>query len=62
MSMEREQHCFNCGESLGRYKAYHGDGPECCGKSECQRELRYQMQAEREERADRAREDDYGRY
>lgn len=62
MSIEKEQFCFNCGESLGFYKRYHGDEPECCGKRECTRELRDQMAAEEADRRDRAESDHYGRY
>lgn len=58
----RMQHCHNCGEELGVYERYNGDEPECCGAAECQRELRYQLQAEEADRRDRAEEDHYGRY
>ena len=56
------QYCFNCGEAIGVYIRYHGDEPECCGKPECMRELRYQMEAEIAFRRDRAEQDGYDRY
>lgn len=56
------QHCFNCGEEIGIYVRYPGDEPECCGKKECMRELRYQMQDEEADRRCRAEEDRYERY
>ena len=49
---ERMQFCFNCGEELGRYRAYYGD-IQCCGKPECTREERHQYEAERAEAHDR---------
>lgn len=62
MSKPKMQHCFNCGEALGVYETYCGDGPEVCGSSECNREAR---NAESEARASRfaeAMEDDFNRY
>ena len=56
------QHCFNCGDELGVYVAYYGDGPESCGKQECVRELRYAQQSDRDYRACEAAQDDYSRY
>ena len=60
--MEKMQHCFNCGEELGEYDRWPGDEPECCGKRECMRELRWQMEAEIAGRADLAAADEYSRY
>jgi hypothetical protein len=62
MSTAREQFCFNCGKELGVYARWSGDEPECCGESECLRALTEAMIALQEERHERAREDDYGRY
>lgn len=42
------QHCFNCGEELGVY-VHEWRDIECCGKHECQRELRNALAQEREE-------------
>jgi hypothetical protein len=41
------RHCNNCGEELGR--SWHRDPYDTCGKRECEREARYQAQADREE-------------
>lgn len=62
MAQKRMQHCFWCGEELGVGVHYHGDEPECCGKPECQRELRDELRAQRDERFENAREDDFQRY
>ena len=62
MSKEKMQYCFNCGESLGVYHRFHGDEPECCGKKECNKELRYILELEREELKQRAEDDDYSYY
>jgi hypothetical protein len=62
MNKAKMQHCFNCGDELGVYAAYYGDGPECCGKQECTRELRYAQQSDRDNRANEAAQDDYSRY
>ena len=56
----RMQHCFWCGDELGEYDNY-GE-TEACGKKECQRELRYELQAEDAERRDRAKQDGFERY
>lgn len=48
MSKVKMQFCFNCGEELGVYAAYHGD-LQVCGQIECCRAEREAMQAEREE-------------
>lgn len=61
MANPKMQHCFNCGEELGVYVGTWGE-PEVCGKSECQREARYQDQAAREQRQFDAAEDDFSRY
>lgn len=47
MNKMKMRHCFNCGEELG-VSADH-DPLDTCGKKECEREARDQMQAEREE-------------
>ena len=60
--IKKMQHCFNCGEVLGVYARHYEDEPECCGAKECQRELRYTMAAERQERQQRAEDDDYRYY
>lgn len=59
--MEKEQYCFNCGESLGIYRAYPGE-LQTCGKMECEREARNQERAEDEEMRERAATDHFNRY
>ena len=49
--LPKKQHCAYCGEYLGEYPSTYGVA-ESCGSAECERELR----------AERAREDRYGRY
>lgn len=51
------RHCFYCGEELGRYRDY--DPLDTCGKTECNREAGYAVQAEREE-AHRQLDEDRG--
>ena len=58
---ERMQHCFNCGEEVGIFRAYSGD-IIACGKPECLREERDAYRAREEEAQERAREDGYERY
>jgi hypothetical protein len=58
---KKMQHCFNCGEELGVYDRFPGD-LDTCGKRECEKEARYQQQAERDEAAWNAQQDDYARY
>ena len=58
--MKREQYCFYCGEHLGFYDS-HGESVSC-GKKECERELRYQYEAELDERRYEAERDEYKRY
>jgi hypothetical protein len=45
------RHCFNCGAEMGRYRDYRRD--DTCGELECDRELRNQYAAEREEAHER---------
>lgn len=59
--MEKMQHCFNCGTEIGVYQHFPGD-LESCGKLECEREARYQMQIAEFEARERAEVDDYGLY
>ena len=61
MTGERMQHCFNCGAEIGVYRSYPGD-LDTCGARECEREARYQRQAESDDRYARAQEDDFQRY
>ena len=61
MARERIQHCFNCGADLGVYASWPGD-IETCGKAECEREARYQRQAQEADVQERAAMDDYDRY
>lgn len=46
--MVREQHCFYCGESLGKFDAW-GDRWLTCGARECEREAADGQAAERAE-------------
>lgn len=45
----RERHCWNCGDSMGVIENRYYDRTDTCGKSECEREARYQRNAERDE-------------
>ena len=48
----RMQHCFWCGDELGVYEHHSQfDGPEACGKRECQRELMAELRAQEEGKA-----------
>ena len=42
----RMHHCFNCGAELGPKDQWSGP-LDTCGAAECDREARYQMEAER---------------
>ena len=57
----KDQHCFNCGEYLGRYVANWRE-LQSCGKADCEREARYQESAAQEEGEARGRDDDFSRY
>ena len=52
--------CDWCGEEMGF--EHDTREPEACGKRECQREVRAMYRQEDEDRAERAREDNYERY
>ena len=57
------QYCDYCGEFLGEFEhSRRWDGPFSCGASECEREIRYMLQAEESERQERTEEDGYSRY
>jgi len=43
----KERFCPNCGDSMGFLD--YVDRFDTCGKRECEREARYEMQAERED-------------
>lgn len=59
----RVQHCEYCGKELGEFAwSRRLDGPLTCGGRECEREVRHEEQAERDDAAARASEDDFGRY
>ena len=58
--MKRMQHCFWCGAELGVFELYHRD-IETCGARECEREARYQRQAEAEDARHAAEDDDYNK-
>jgi hypothetical protein len=47
MKTPKMRHCWNCGDEMGVYADY--DRMDTCGKQECEREVRNQMQGEREE-------------
>jgi hypothetical protein len=57
----KEQYCEWCGESTGVHVRVYGDH-ESCGSFEYERELTKMDRERDEERAERAREDDYSRY
>lgn len=61
MSKPKMQHCFNCGKELGAYVAYYGD-IQSCGERECEKAANDMHRELQEDRAERAREDDYERY
>ncbi len=46
---EKMQHCAWCGDETGIHDLWPGD-INSCGKHECEREIRHQMQAEESER------------
>jgi uncharacterized protein (DUF2249 family) len=43
----KERFCYNCGESMGVYADH--DPHDTCGKLECNRAVRDDLQAERDE-------------
>lgn len=43
----KERFCWNCGASMGFIEARHYDRTDTCGKPECEREARYEREAER---------------
>jgi len=49
MTTEKERFCAYCGASLGVIKSAHYDRNDTCGKQECERYMRGQEQAERED-------------
>lgn len=58
---KKMRHCFWCGEELGVYENFYDD-IDTCGKPECDREARRIYQEEIEDRAYRARQDEFNRY
>jgi len=56
------QYCCYCGAELGIYEKFHSDR-DTCGKLECERYVRDEMEAERDE-AHRQLDEDmgYGRW
>jgi len=45
----KERFCWNCGKSLGVIQNRYYDRTDTCGARECERELRDQLRAKREE-------------
>ena len=45
------RHCWHCGDEMGVYAQW--DRMDTCGKRECERAVREEMQAEREEAHER---------
>ena len=61
----KERFCFNCGESLGFIENKYWDSRDraTCGKRECEREARYEEEAEREEAHEQLdRDNGWGRW
>lgn len=59
--MAKTINCFYCGEFLCVGTPWPGD-IEACGSAECQRELRYELQARDADAREAAAEDNYERY
>lgn len=59
MSKARERFCWNCGASMGVFKDKDYRRSDTCGRSECEREAHYEVEAERAE-AHRRLDDDNG--
>lgn len=45
----KERFCWNCGASMGVIENRYYDSGDTCGATECDREARYQAEAERAE-------------
>lgn len=60
MGTKRMRTCFNCGEQIGESEYY--DRFDTCGARECDREAQRAFREMEEDRAERAREDNYERY
>lgn len=45
----KERFCWNCGASMGVIENRYYDSRDTCGATECDREARYQAEAERAE-------------
>jgi hypothetical protein len=56
------RYCCNCGTELGVIASANYDRFDTCGKQECDREARYQAQAEEAEARERAEQDEFSRY
>lgn len=46
---KKMRHCFNCGAEMGVIEDKHYDRRDTCGARECEREARYEAEAERSE-------------
>ena len=55
------QHCFNCGEECGVFRAVPGD-LVTCGKRECEREAANEERQQESDAFEAAREDHFDRY
>lgn len=47
MTTAKERFCANCGASLGMIENRHYDRRDTCGATACEREARYEQEAER---------------
>lgn len=47
--MKKMRHCWNCGAELGEIESRYYDPMDTCGSRECEREARYQAEAQRQE-------------
>lgn len=45
----RMRHCWYCGKKMGVIENKHYDRYDTCGARECEREARYQFQAEHDQ-------------
>ena len=48
----RQRSCWNCGKDMGIIEDRFYDRRDTCGATECEREARYQNEAERDEAHD----------
>jgi len=57
-----DKYCTYCAEAVTGNHYVHELRTHCCDSDDCQRQLREEMRAAREEAEYRARDDDFDRY